>query len=330
MRGLKAGRALYVKVGLIVAASILLAVVGIILLSKFDARFDRFPEHEIGDQSIEYNGKKYVLNENVETFLIIGLDKFEGEAISDSYNNDMQADFLMLLIFDNAKKECSAIHINRDTMADINVLGVAGNKINTVNKQIALSHTYGDGQDVSCRNTSDSVSSLLKGMKVNHYISVTMDAVATLNDLVGGVQVDVIDDFSGVDETLVKGETVTLMGEHALNYVRARKNMKDNSNSARMKRQQQYVNALHAAMKNRVENDDGFVVDVTLKISDYIVSDRSVTQLQTLVEKFNEYNFTGIKNIEGNFGIVSEHIEFYPSEESINEIVVKYFYKPKE
>ncbi len=31
-----------------------------------------------------------------------------------------------------------------------------------------------------------------------------------------------MDDFSSIDSTLVQGETVTLMGNHALTYVRTR------------------------------------------------------------------------------------------------------------
>ena len=158
-------------------------------------------------------------NEDVESFLILGLDKFEDAINNDSYNNDQRADFLMLLVFDNSEKKFTAVHLNRDTMVNMNVLGVAGQKIGTVNKQLALAHTYGNGRDVSCRNTADAVSELLNGVKVNHYLSITMDAVPILNDLLGGVEVTVLDDFSGIDDTLIKGETVTLHGDHALTYV---------------------------------------------------------------------------------------------------------------
>ena len=122
-----------------------------------------------------------MLKSDVETFLVMGLDKASGTASSDSYNNDKQADFLMLLVFDNATKKCSAIHINRDTMAEVDILGVAGEKIDTVKKQIALAHTYGNGKNVSCQNTADAVSRLLHDVKVNHYISLALDSVAIFN-----------------------------------------------------------------------------------------------------------------------------------------------------
>mgnify|MGYP000585160404 FL=1 len=68
-----------------------------------------------------------------------------------------------------------------------------------------------------------------------------MDAVPILNDLLGGVEVTVLDDFSGIDDTLIKGETVTLHGDHALTYVRERYGLEDSSNSTRMVRQRQYM-----------------------------------------------------------------------------------------
>ena len=215
-----------------------------LLLELWEKRQSIFPEQKTENTVYEYNGVEYVKNEDVESFLILGLDKFEDAINNDSYNNDQRADFLMLLVFDNSEKKFTAVHLNRDTMVNMNVLGVAGQKIGTVNKQLALAHTYGNGRDVSCRNTADAVSELLNGVKVNHYLSITMDAVPILNDLLGGVEVTVLDDFSGIDDTLIKGETVTLHGDHALTYVRERYGLEDSSNSTRMVRQRQYMTAV--------------------------------------------------------------------------------------
>jgi LCP family protein required for cell wall assembly len=329
MRKTNAGieKSSYIKIAAITVVLILLIAVGLVLLHRWEDNRGKFPEHEVEGTTIEYQGKKYALSENVETFLVLGLDKFEGEGMTDSYNNDKQADFLMLFVFDNDTKKCTAIQINRDTMVAVNVLGVAGNKVDTLTRQIALAHTYGNGRDVSCRNTADSVSSLLKGVKVNHYLSVMMDAVPIFNDLVGGVEVVVLHDFTGIDDTLVKGETVTLMGEQALRYVRTRNGLEDSTNSTRMERQQQYINALYQATQKCIADNDEFIVDASLTMSDYTVSDRSVTQLQALAEKFNQYEFLGIQGIAGESQMGEEYIEFYPDENALMELVVRLFYE---
>ena len=93
------------------------------------------------EEIIEFDGKSYVLKDIVETFLVMGLDKFGGESDTDGFENDMQADFIMLLVFDNEEKTCTALQINRDTIVPVNVLDLAGNKLYSVDLQIARSHT---------------------------------------------------------------------------------------------------------------------------------------------------------------------------------------------
>ena len=300
-----------------------------LLLELWEKRQSIFPEQKTENTVYEYNGVEYVKNEDVESFLILGLDKFEDAINNDSYNNDQRADFLMLLVFDNSEKKFTAVHLNRDTMVNMNVLGVAGQKIGTVNKQLALAHTYGNGRDVSCRNTADAVSELLNGVKVNHYLSITMDAVPILNDLLGGVEVTVLDDFSGIDDTLIKGETVTLHGDHALTYVRERYGLEDSSNSTRMVRQRQYMPAVYDKAMLKIENDDNFVIEASSKLADYIVSDRSVNQLQEIAKKLSQYKFTEIETLEGESVVKDGLMEFRPDADSIDKIVFELFYKKK-
>lgn len=300
-----------------------------LLLELWEKRQSIFPEQKTENTVYEYNGVEYVKNEDVESFLILGLDKFEDAINNDSYNNDQRADFLMLLVFDNSEKKFTAVHLNRDTMVNMNVLGVAGQKIGTVNKQLALAHTYGNGRDVSCRNTADAVSKLLNGVKVNHYLSITMDAVPILNDLLGGVEVTVLDDFSGIDDTLIKGETVTLHGDHALTYVRERYGLEDSSNSTRMVRQRQYMTAVYDKAMLEIENDDNFVIEASSKLADYIVSDRSVNQLQEIAKKLSQYKFTEIETLEGESVVKDGLMEFRPDADSIDKIVFELFYKKK-
>lgn len=319
------------KIAVIVLLVVFLLVGAFAGLKIWEEYNGKFVESDSGVQYFEHDGKKYTLKVNgIETFLVMGLDKYEGDVSADSYNNDQQADFLMLIVFDNNTKSYSTIHINRDSMVDVNILGVAGQKVDTITKQIALAHTYGNGKDVSCRNTADAVSNLLCGIKVDHYISLKMDAVAVFNDLVGGVEVEVLDDFAGVDDTLVKGQKITLNGEQALHYVQTRKGLEDSSNSTRMQRQRQYLNALHDKSVQLMNNDKEFVVTAVSKMSDYLVSDRSVTQLQEIAKKLSEYNFVEITDIKGENKMGERFIEFYPDEKSVKDVVVSLFYEQAE
>ena len=179
----------------IVLAIVLLCTSAFLFIRVWEKDHGKFQEStEVLNDNLDFNGIEYALKDNLETVLILGLDKFNND--DSGYNNDKQADFLMLLVIDHSAKTCSPIHINRDAMVTMDVLGVAGDKIGTAKKQIALSHTYGNGREVSCRNTANAVSGLLLGMEIDHYVSVTMEAVPVYNDFVGGVTVEILDDFS--------------------------------------------------------------------------------------------------------------------------------------
>lgn len=299
------------------------------VIHEWDIRYGNFEDIDFSEGVVYYDGAEYVLNNDIETFLVICLDKKSTEVTADSYNNNKQADFLMLFVFDNEQKTTTAIQIDRDTMTEMNILGLSGDRVGTVEQQISFAHTYGNGREVSCRNTLDAVSNLLLGVKLRHYISLTMDSVTTLNDLVGGVEVTVLDDFSNVDDTLIKGEKVLLMGDQALTYVRARSSMDDSTNIARMKRQRQYIEALYGKAAECAENNVDFVVEATVKMSEFMISDRSLNQLQELANKLKEYEFVEIRTIEGESKVGDRYMEFYPDNDAIAKMVIDLFYELK-
>lgn len=302
-----------------------------LLIEVWEKRGNNFPFLSTEDGVVEYNGKDYVLKDDIETFLVLGLDKYEGSDSAESHTSGVQADFLMLFVFNNETKQCTAIHINRDTMTRVNKLAVGGSTIaEAYTKQIALAYNYANAENdkIKCRNTKDSVEYLLNDVKIDHYLSLTMDAVATSCNLVGGVEVTVLDDFTGIDDALVKGEKVTLNGEQALRYVRTRYGLEDSSNSTRMARQQQYIEALYNKIHSCIE-DDEFLIKFIDTMDDYIVYDSSDKKMLKFAEKFEDYEFLGIKEIKGETKLGEEFVEFYPDKDSVEEIVIDLFYTPK-
>lgn len=297
------------------------------LLSLWDRYYGRFPQHDTQiNRSLTYNGEEYTLREDIETLLVLGLDTYADTGL-ESYNNDKQADFLLLLVMDTENGTCKGIHINRDTMTEMNVLGVSGDRIGTVTQQIALSHTFGNGREVSCRNTANAVSDLL-GVEVDHYLSVTMDAVPVYNDLVEGVTLELLDDFTAVDPAMKEGETVTLTGQQALTYVRARKGLEDPSNSHRMARQKQYLEALYERSQQCVQEQDDFVSKAALAMTDYLVSDCSGNKLEGLMTRLAEQRLDTILSPDGRLVQGERFMEFYPDEDHLLQIVIECFYEP--
>lgn len=313
-------------------AIILLITAGLLLLELWERGRDRFAASEHKEGVLMYGGQEYERKDSIETFLVLGLDKYTGALASDAHGRGVQADFLMLFVFDNENQQCTALHINRDTMASVNQLAIGGTAVvATHTLQIALAYNYveDDNDKIRCGNTKDSVEKLLYDVPVNHYLALTMDFVPAINDLVGGVEVTVLDDFAGIDDTLIQGEKVTLMGEQALRYVRTRYGLEDSSNEARMARQQQYISALYDKAISCVEADAAFIVDLVTLADEHLVYDSSEHRMQKFAEKFGAYEFLGIREIAGENVVGEEFMEFYPDEDDLLKTVIDLFYTPK-
>ncbi len=276
---------------------------------------------------MEYEGKVYQLREDLTTLLLMGLDKDERPDEQIGYTNTMQSDFLLLLIIDEEAGTCEALHLNRDTMTKIRRLGIGGGAAGTFTGQLALAHTYGSGGSDSALNAVKAVSTLLNGVTIDHYMTLTMDAVGILNDLLGGVTVTVLEDMSDIDPALVKGAEVNLMGDQALLYVRSRMNVGDGTNLARMERQQQYLNGLYEKLVAVCKGESDFLSSALLKLANNFSSDCSVTQLEALEDILEECTVSPIRTIPGEAVVGDPYMEFYADEAALTETVVTLFYE---
>lgn len=264
--------------------------------------------------------------ENLETILVLGLDKNEYPDDKRAYINDMQSDFNLVLVLDKDTNVCTPLLLNRDTMTEITRLGVFGDEAGTYTGQLALAHTYGSGGSDSCINAKKVVSKLLGGVTIDHYMSFTMDAVPTVNDAVGGVTVTVLDDFQD-SETLVKGKTVVLKGQEALNYVRGRHGAGDQTNISRMKRQEQYMSALIERLIATAKKDPDLLTELTLSLGDSFQTDYAVNQLQKLADWLLEAKIEDLVTIDGEAKVGQEFMEFYLDQSSLEKVVNSLFYQ---
>lgn len=284
-------------------------------------------EPAIPQDVVKLNGTYYVPKKGLQTILIMGLDKYERPEASIAYTNTMQSDFLLLAVIDEDAGQCDLLHLNRDTMTEIQRLGFGGADTGRFVGQLALAHTYGSGGSDSCLNAVKAVSHLLGGVKIDHYMTLTMDGVGKINDLVGGVTVTLLEDFSELDPAMKKGQTVTLKGEQALLYVRTRQGIGDQSNLSRMERQRQYLEAFYIKLmeKNRQVND--FLKSTLLKLNDAFETDCMTSQLETLSKVLEKCEVAPIRTIDGEAVLGEEYIEFYVDEASLQEAIISLFYE---
>lgn len=324
------GLAAFLSVCLLVLAFRIVSVLGAASGRIDTSSADAYAYRDDGSPEYLLDGHWYVQRANVETYLLIGVDKYEA-AIEDteSYRNNQQSDALFLIVVDRKNASFSIIHINRDTLANIRMLDLNGNPYGTFEGQLALSHTYGTGREDSCKNTLWSVSDYLYGLQIDHYLSVSMDAVEILNDQIGGVTLMVSDDMTMIDESLKKGNTVTLHGNQALSYVRSRGGLSDSTNISRMERQRQYVVAFLDQARTAISENSMLAANLLLSVSDYLVTDLGSQEILSLTNVLSNYDFNGIYPIEGEARKGEQFMEFYTNEVALERMILDIFYQEK-
>lgn len=146
---------------------------------------------------VYYNGKAYDFNEDILTFLIMGIDQ-RSETVQE-YTEGFDggsADAVFLLILNPHTRKMQILAIDRNTMTDVDVYDYYGTYTETVTAQICVQHGFGDGTTGSAAYMEKAVSNLLFGLPINGYCAVNMSSIARINDAVGGVDVVVLEDLT--------------------------------------------------------------------------------------------------------------------------------------
>lgn len=286
-------------------------------------------EPTIASKTITVDGAEYFPRQDITVVLFMGIDRFGPVESSNFYTNTGAADVDVLLIMNETEKTVHMLYLNRDTMLEMPVLGIGGNQAGTYFGQLALAHTYGSGLEDSCENTRDAISNFLGGVQIDYYVSMNMDAIAILNDAVGGVTVNVTEDFSKVDPSITMGE-VTLMGQQAINYVRTRKDVGDQLNLTRIERQKDYIGGFSDALRNQYEANPEFILSVYKEVQPYIVTNCSDKAFNSLFHKYASYEIGQILSPKGNNVMGEKYFEFYADEDDLLRITLDLFYAPKQ
>ena len=318
----------------IVFFSIILILVLVILYSGLQILESTILNHGQGTEvsvpskTITVDGVDYFPRQDITVVLVMGIDRYGPVESSGFYTNTGAADVDILMVFDDAQQKVNMLYLNRDTMLEMPVLGIGGRPAGTLFGQLALAHTYGSGLEDSCENTRQAIADFLGGIRIDYYVSMNMDTIGILNDAVGGVTVNVTEDFSAVDPTIQLGE-MTLIGQQAINYVRTRKDVGDQLNLTRIERQKDYIRGFSHALRSKYDADANFLLSVYEQIEPYIVTDCSGTVFTSLANKYGSYEVGQILSPKGENVMGEKYFEFYVDQEDLMNLVLELFYAPK-
>jgi LCP family protein required for cell wall assembly len=276
---------------------------------------------------VTYNGQSYRHRSELVTVLFMGIDKAANQDTS-GFRNGGQADFLMLAVIDPQNDTLSRIEIDRDTMAEITVLGVLGNVAGTRQAQISLSHGFGDGGRQSSKYTAEAVSRLLLGSEIDYYVALHLDSIGKINDAMGGVTVTIEDDFSAYDAKMVPGATLTLDAEQAELFVRSRMQIGDGTNAARMKRQQAYMAALLGQVEAKIVADPSYAGTVFDALEGAMTTNMSRARMLNEANRVSKYTMAQPITLQGTHAIGADGFtEFHVDEAQLQALVIELLYQ---
>lgn len=286
-------------------------------------------QSQVSSKTITRDGVDYFPRQDITVVMVLGIDQYGPVESSNYYRNNGSADSVMLLVFDETNKDCTVLYLNRDTMLNMDVLGVRGEYAGTAYGQLALAHTYGTGLADSCENVKNTLMNFIHGLTVDYYVAMNMDAIPILNDAVGGVTVNVADDFSQVNPSITMGE-LTLRGDQVIDYVRTRKDVGDQKNVTRMQRQKEYVDGfLDALMEKQAEGDVDFALRLYEQLAPYVVTDCSSATLSGMLDRYVDFTLTGAVTPAGENLVENGHYAFYVDEEELDRMILDLFYREK-
>lgn len=294
----------------------------------YDAEEDAGNVEKWQEGVISYNGKEYLFNRDIKSYLIMGVDKDGEVEEAFDYTRGGQSDAMFLLVTNADNQTMSVISIHRNTMTRIETCSVTGTSMGYMNAQICLQHAYGDGKNLSCVRAADAVSHLFYNLPIDGYLAMNMDGMPIMNDSIGGVEVTVLEDLTDKNRgvSLKKGETVTLTGDEAYVYLRRRDIDIYDSASDRLRRQEQYINAYMKKLETIASKNPSAAVDIYESLEDYMVSS---IDFASLVGEVQNYSFSAenMYSIPGETRMGDKYEEYYVDEDAFYDMIIEVFYE---
>lgn len=211
------------------------------------------------------------LVKDAQNILLIGSDSRSGDGNA-RYGRDSgteRSDTTILLHLAAGRRTATAVSLPRDLMVDVpactNADGTRSGPVFAM-----FNHAFQKGGSACTIRTVEK----LTNIRVDHHMVVDFHGFKDMVDAVDGVTVcldEAIDDKAA--KLRLPAGRVTLDGEEALGYVRARKTLGNGSDTERMDRQQRFL----AALVDKVQSNDVLLNPVKL----YPVLDAATSSLTT-------------------------------------------------
>nr|WP_310436688.1 LCP family protein [Streptomyces sp. 3330] len=238
------------------------------------------------------------LVKDAQNILLIGSDSRSGDG-NRKYGRDSgteRSDTTILLHLAAGRRSATAVSLPRDLMVDVpGCLRPDGKR--TEPMFAMFNYAFQSGGSACTIRTVEK----LTGVRIDHHMVVDFSGFKDMVDAVDGVEVclkEPIDDKAA--KLRLPAGRVTLDGEQALGYVRARKSLGNGSDTDRMDRQQRFLGAL----VNKVQSNDVLLNPVKL----YPLLDAATSSLTTDPDLASLRGLYEL--VRGLRDIPTEHVQF--------------------
>lgn len=271
--------------------------------------------------TIEYDGKRWRLNEDIVTVCFIGYD----DSADGEYKGG-QSDAILVFALNTRTGEAKAINIPRDSMVTVDAYS-GDSYAGQTTEQICLQYSYGDGAHRSSELTVNTVSRLLYNVPIDYYFTLNIKGVDSLNDAIGGVTLTAVRDVPEVG--IYTGDEVTLMGYTARRYVQFRDISISDGSLDRQARQFQYLNAFVDKVLETAKSDPGKLLELYNVAQDYTYTNLGVDEFTFLADTMLAHGVSGLEviQLEGEMTRGEVFAEYHLDKDFLRKQVIETFYE---
>lgn len=277
-------------------------------------------------KTVTYEGKKYVLNENMVSVLMIGFDR---KTIAQEGENAGQADAVFVMAIDTEKGTVQPIILPRDSMVDVD-LYADDRYVGQEKMQLCLAYGYGDGRESSCENTARAASRLLYNIPIEYYFSLDMNSIGPLADAIGGVSLTPLQTVTKANA--YEGEPTVLFGKNALYYVQYRDTSVSTSSLDRQARQKQFLEAYFDQALQAAKGDVSILVNLYNLAGEYAITNLGANEFSYLASVIQQNGMTALNAtaLTGEMSQPGKNSEYTIDQKAAYETVLNTYYTPVE
>ncbi len=277
---------------------------------------------------ITYKGKEYQYNEDVINFLCLGIDNSTPVEQANEIKGQGLADAIILVSINVESGKIKILAIPRDTYVPVKVYNDEGKFLGEENQQLTLQYYYGKTAQDSCELMVKAVSNLLFRVPIQRYCAINLEAIPILNDSIGGVDVQALEDVEILGTLYHTGDPIHLQGKMAEDYIRHRDTDVFASSMGRLERQKQYMTNYFATAMAQIKNDLMLPVSIYQSLQGNMYTDISVEDITYLVPEMLDVSLTAddMSMIPGEVTQPDAHEAYIVNSEQLKELVVNFFY----